>query len=66
MVIAIDRMPNKSRDGLTGQATEKMAADISVITEVARQASSFDFANPPDGANLDTWTIPQLKEFLRP
>ena len=43
-----------------------MAADISVITEVARQASSFDFANPPDGANLDTWTIPQLKEFLRP
>ena len=43
-----------------------MAAGISVIMEVARQASSFDFANPPDGANLDTWTIPQLKEFLRP
>ena len=39
---------------------------ISVIMEVARRASSFDFANPPDGANLDTWTIPLLKEFLRP
>ena len=43
-----------------------MAADSSVIAEVARQASSFDFANPPDGVILDTWTIPQLKEFLRP
>ncbi len=38
--------------------------DISVIMEVARQASSFGFANPADGANLDTWTIPQLKSFF--
>ena len=43
-----------------------MAADSSVIAEVTRQTSSFDFANPPDGAVLDRWTIPQqLKEFLQ-
>ena len=47
---------NKSCDGLTGKLLRKMAVDTSVITEVARQASSFDFANLPDGANLNTWT----------
>ena len=47
-------MPSKSCDGLTGKLLRKIAADISIITEVARQASSFDFANLPDGANLDT------------
>ena len=43
-----------------------MAADISVITEVAQQASSFDFTNQPDSANLDTWKFFKLIEFPLP
>ena len=43
-----------------------MAVGISVIAEVAQQASSFNSANAPGDANLEAWTIPQLKEFLWP
>ena len=43
-----------------------MAVDISAIAEVAQQASTFNSANAPGDANLETWTIPQLKVFLWP